>query len=450
METPNSHTPCLAIIGLPNVGKSSVLNRFIGRRRAIVDDVAHTTRDSARHAVQLGKRWIMIQDTPGLSDLGDELSLAAMAQLNHAIEEADGVLFVVDAAQEPSNVERKLAAKLHKMGKTVFVIANQIDKGGALAEKYQAFGFSDIFGVSAIHGTGFPELISAIEKHFPGQKQAPPRDVRVAILGRPNVGKSSLTNALAGADIAIVSSQAGTTRDPVTAETSHKDQPWRIIDTAGIRRPGKIERGVEYFSYGRAQEVLDECDICLLVLDATDGSTAQDQRLAGMIEEAGRALIIVVNKIDEIDPLDQGRILLRMQNDYVFMRWAEAIVISAKEHTGLDKLRDAITDLSQRLDQKFTTPELNRVLSDITTKHPPTTTKSFRPKLNSRVQTSQRPLTFVIFGSHPDAVHFSYQRYIENDIRKRYDLRGLPVTVKMASKHREDDRKRRIKEVKKK
>ena len=441
MTTLPSTSPRLALIGLPNVGKSSVLNRFIGRRRAIVHDVAHTTRDSAVHPVQLGKRWVQIQDTPGLTDLTDELSIAAMAQLDRALADVDGVLFVVDAAQVPSQTERKLAAQLHKQGKTVFVIANQIDKSGASLDQYRALGFADIFGVSAIHGTGFDELIRMIEKTFPGSKTAPPRDVRVAILGRPNVGKSSLTNALSGSDVAIVSSQAGTTRDPVIADTMHNDQPWRLIDTAGIRRPGKIERGVEYFSYGRAQEVLDECDICLLVLDATDGSTAQDQRLAGMIEEAGRALIIVVNKIDEIEPGDRGRVLVRMQNDYVFMRWAEAVVISAKEKTGLDELREKITNLSQRLDQKFGTPELNRVLSDITTKHPPTTTKSYRPKLNYMVQTSQRPLTFVIFGSHPDAVHFSYQRYIENDIRKRYDLKGLPVVIKMASKHREDRKK---------
>ncbi|MEI7818716.1 MAG: ribosome biogenesis GTPase Der [bacterium] len=440
--TDSSQLPQLVMVGVPNVGKSSLINRMIGSRRAIVHDVAHTTRDTASHVWKVGDQSYLLRDTPGFAPKGERLHMAAMSQLDKALLDADVVAMVVDASTGVSGDERRMAARLHRLEKPLILIANQIDKADASIEPYRALGIQLIVPVSAHHNIGVGEMAAIVAEMMPtGKYEAIERPaVDIAIIGRPNVGKSSLLNALTGSDVSIVSEEAGTTRDTIASEVRYKDQLWRFVDTAGIRRPGKIGRGVEKFSYVRAQGAIEQAQICLLVFDINELAAGQDQRLAGMIQDAGRGLILVINKADQVELTENElkRVDRVLRSNFEFVSWAPYVVISA--HTGLhmDELHEQIAAVSNRMRLQIPTRELNNVLQALIAKQPPTTGSIVRPRLNYMVQIGVNPITFKIFGTHPDKIHFSYKRYIENTFRLKYNLAGVPLKILFASKYKEE------------
>ena len=435
--------PEVVLIGLPNVGKSSIVNRLLRRRQAIVHDQAHTTRDTSAHEVDLDGVRFMVRDSAGFAPKGDELHAAAMVQLDTALAAAAVIVMVVDAGQPVSDDERKLAARAHKLNKPLILLANQVDKQSTVLESYHALGIKTMYGVSAIHNVGFDEFRIGIKKLLPpvgtGVTSTAPA-VSIAIIGRPNVGKSSLLNQLAGTQAAIVSDQAGTTRDSLEITRRVGDQTWRFVDTAGIRRPGKIERGVEKYSLKRAEQAIEQADICLLLLDVEELVTGQDQRLAGLIQKAGRGLVLAVNKIDKLELTDAElkRIDRVLRHEFEFIPWAPYVLISAETGLHIKQLESQIASIAGRLDTKIPTKELNKFLQAVVAKQPPSTGTTQHAHLNYVVQTASLPLTLTIFGTKPDLIHFSYKRYIENSLRAHYDLAGIPLKIIFESKYKQD------------
>ncbi len=435
--------PEVVLIGLPNVGKSSIVNRLLRRRQAIVHNQAHTTRDTSAHEVDLDGVRFMLRDSAGFAAKGDDLHAAAMHQLDAALEAAAVIVMVVDAGQAVSDDERKLAARAHKLNKPFVLLANQVDKQDAQIETYQSLGIKTVFGVSAIHNIGFDDFQTALKKLIPraeGALVSEEPSVSIAIVGRPNAGKSRLLNQLAGAQAAIVSSQAGTTRDSLAITRQVGDHLWRFVDTAGIRRPGKIERGVEKYSLSRAEQAIEEADICLLLLDVEELVTGQDQRLAGLIQKAGRGLILVVNKIDLVEMTDaeRKRIDRVLRHEFEFIPWAPYVLISAETGLHIKELESQIASIAARLDTKIPTKELNKFLQGVVAKQPPSTGTTQHAHLNYIVQTASLPLTLTIFGTKPDLIHFSYKRYIENSMRAHYELDGIPLKIIFESKYKQD------------
>ncbi len=435
--------PRFVLVGIPNAGKSSLLNRLTGNRAVIIHDKAHTTRDITLHPVEWAERAAYVQDTPGFTSSPDsEIETEAQAQLKAALHEATAVVFVVDITSPGiTDAERLLARLVRQSGKPVILALNQADKKHGDTAHFRALGFESSLEVSAHHATGIDDLKTHLLELAPVRDESPqhtPNQWRVAFLGRPNVGKSSLLNAFTHANSAIVSAEAGTTRDPVSATITHNDTQLLLTDTAGMRRPGKIGRDIEYFSLTRTKQVIAQADICVLVLDATDPATAMDQRIAGMIREAGKGLVIAVNKSDAVTEEDErrGRLDKRLTRDLEFVWWAPYVLVSATTGLNLDVLLDQICEVGNRLTQKLLTRELNKILTQATVSRPPASSGLLRPKLNYITQTSSNPIEFSLFGTHPDAIHFSYRRYLENQLREHIDLRGVPIKLIFKSKYK--------------
>lgn len=428
----------IAFVGVPNVGKSSLVNRMLGRRQAIVHDEAHTTRDTASHQIVLQGVTLAIQDTPGFAKHGDDLHTPAMQQFDRALLSADAVIMVTNAAMPIHDDERLLAKRLHKLGKPILLVANQIDKAGADAARYQRLGLGEPMPISAQHATNVEDLTEWMIAAKPGLVRSTEKPVlTVALIGHPNAGKSSLLNALTETDTAVVSEIPGTTRDPIEAVLEVKGQPWRLTDTAGVRRPGKITRGIEFFSLRRTQQVIEEADICVLVVDAQNAGNGQDQRIAGMVQEAGRGLVIVMNKSDLLTDEEVQFAWRDLENAMEFVRWAPLIELSAKTGENVDDLKKTLTKIAEHVRETLPTKEVNQVLVDLINKQPPASSTRFRPKLNYAVQTELLPCTITIFGAHPEVVHFSYVRYLENGFRKKWPNMGIPIKIVLKSKYKE-------------
>lgn len=428
----------VAFVGLPNVGKSSLVNRLLGRRQAIVHSEEHTTRDTAAHRVEIAGHRFLIQDTPGFARRGDRLHTPAMQQLDRALLTADAVVMVVNAAAPIHDDERELTKRLHKLGKPVLLIANQIDKAGADPTPYERLGLGEALPVSAQHGTGVDALTGWLTTIQPSQTTSHDRPaLNLAIIGHPNAGKSSLLNALTDSTTAVVSDLPGTTRDPIDAEITVGDHTWRFIDTAGLRRPGKIERNIEFFSLKRTQQVIAEADICILVVDAQDAGNAQDQRIAGLVQEAGRGLVIVMNKVDLLSEEALQFAWRDLENAMEFVRWAPMIELSTVTGENLDALTSTLSKIAKYLREPLPTKEVNQVLQELIHAKPPASSTRFRPKLNYAVQTALLPCTITVFGAHPEAIHFSYRRYLENGFRKKWPFVGIPIKIVIKSKHKD-------------
>lgn len=442
---PSSELPRVALVGIPNVGKSSLLNRLIASRAVIIHDQAHTTRDTTLHTVEWDGRALAIQDTPGFATSPDsELESEAQSQLALALQAVDVIVFISDITSlQVTDAERRLARIVRQSGKPVIFVLNQADKKHGPTDHFRALGFDEHMEISAHHATGVAELKAALLNVLPevAAVNRQHTQYRVAFLGRPNVGKSSLLNAYTKENSAIVSAEAGTTRDPVSAQVEHNGVVLTLTDTAGMRRPGKIGRDIEYFSLTRTRQVIGEADICVLVLDAADPATAMDQKIAGMIREAGKGLVIAVNKADTVTEEDERRNRLdkRLTRDLEFVWWAPYVLVSAETGLNLDILLDQINEIGERLTQKFLTRDLNKILTQATTSRPPASSLQLRPKLNYITQTSSNPLQFTIFGTHPDSIHFSYRRYLENQMREALDLRGVPIKLIFKSKYKDQE-----------
>ncbi len=431
-------TPLVAIIGRPNVGKSSLFNRLIGNRQAITHDVAGTTRDSNYGMVAWNGRHAMLVDTAGLHKSADELELQAQEQVAAISDIADAIVVVVDAGVMITTEDRTVARLALKTGKPVLLVLNKVDTAaGGLGDTFIKLGIPTIIETSAVHGRGTGDLLDAIiDISGSDSTPEPEAGATLAILGRPNVGKSSLLNALVGKQQAIVSQVAGTTRDVGVATIKYRGEPIRLLDTAGLRRRGKIESGVEKYSALRTLAAINRADVCVVVMDATEPAVAGDQHIAGMVVEAGKGLILVANKWDDVEKETgtQERFGRKIANDFAFVPWAPLVFTSATQGLNITKLFELTREIMARRLTTISTGELNRTILGMTAKQPPAGLKGKQPKIKYATQTAVNPPTFTIFTSYADLVHFSYRRYLENGMRATYDFSGTPIRLEFRGK----------------
>lgn len=433
--------PIIAIVGLPNVGKSSLFNRLVGRRQAIVAKKAGTTRDPVKNLTEWGGKHFWLIDTAGLEKAADQPAASAQDLINESIDSADVIVMVVAANQPVTNELRAPIKQAFKAGKPLVLAVNKIDTTkNQLPAEFHKLGLKTVIGTSAIHASGAAELLDEIIKLIPKKAAALAGDLapQMALVGRPNVGKSSIFNKLVGGGKAIVTNEPGTTRDVNAQTITYNKQPYVISDTAGIRRPGKI-KNIEHFSWLRTLEAINAADVAILVMDATEPSVAVDQKIAGIVKEAGKGLIIAINKWDQVnqDESAQAGLMALLQRDFAHAWWAPVVLTSAATGHNIPKLLKIGSEVLDRRTQKISTKELNKVLQAAMAAHPPAGLKNRHPKLNYVTQTGVNPPQFSLFGAHLEFLHWSYKRYLEKQIREAWDFTGTPIELVYKSKHKE-------------
>ena len=438
--------PIVAVVGRPNVGKSTLFNKLVGKRLSIVEDTPGVTRDRIYSKCEWRNREFMIVDTGGIEPASDDVILAQMRrQAQVAIEKADVIVFLTDMRCGVTADDYEVASMLQKSGKPVILAVNKCDGIGEPPPEFYEFynlGMGDPFPVSALHGHGSGDLLDEIFKYFP-KEDTPEYDeeyIKVAVIGKPNVGKSSLINRIAGEERAIVSDIAGTTRDATDTFIENEDGKYVFIDTAGIRRKSKITEKIEHYSVLRAYMAVDRADVCVIVIDALVGFTDQDSKVAGYAHEQGKACIVAVNKWDAVDKSTgtMEEYTNDLKEKFSFMSYVPFIFISAKTGQRVDKLFELINSVNSQNCMRITTGMLNDVLSYATTRVQPPSDKGRRLKIYYMTQASVRPPTFVVFVNRADLFHFSYQRYIENQIRQTFGLTGTPVRFVIRERDNQD------------
>ena len=427
-----SSLPSVAIIGQTNVGKSSLFNRMVHAQQAIVAREPGTTRDSVIGRVEHGKHTFWLVDTAGLKDADDEFEATIQEQIAEAVELADVIMVTLDSTQYPSDEDHRIAKTALKSKKPVILVLNKSDLKGSLPDdEFRRLGIKTIMRTSAEHNTGVYELLDEVSRHIPVIKEAEPDEVlRIALIGRPNVGKSSMFNVLAGKQQAIVGNLAGTTRDINRVSLRYEGRDIEILDTAGIRKQGKQEVGIEKFSVLRTLQAIEEADICYLLLDVTELNTALDQRLAGIIDEAGKGMALVVSKWDIAEGKDaftRDALAPKIAHAFDFVPWAPLIFTSSETGKNVTKLFDIALQIDERRKQPTKTRVLNDMLQKAIQKHPPAGLKNTHPKLRYMVQTDTTPPWFVIYGSNLKFIHWSYKRYLERLVRETYNYAGTPI-----------------------
>ncbi len=421
--------PIVTIVGRPNVGKSSLFNRLLGERKAIVSDTPGTTRDRVQAIVEWGGRDFWLVDTAGMESATSDLEVSMQDQLSVARDQADLILIVIDSSTILSDSDSRIIKDAHKSGKPIIVAANKADHKRPQVE-FDKLHAKTIVPVSAIHGTGSGDLLDAIVDQIPkARKSTEKEETTIALLGRPNVGKSSILNTLSGEERAIVDDTGGTTRDVNDALITREGRKWRLLDTAGIRKIGKRGSAIEHYSSLRSLSAINESDICVLVTDATEPATGQEQRIAGMIKEAGKGMIIVVNKWDLTDRTDdEAKRLERIfRHQFQFVWWAPLIMTSATTKHNLFKIFDIAKEVEKNRKRKLTTRQLNKFLEEAVGEHPPAGLKNRHPKLRYITQVDIDPPTFAVFGTQTLFLHWSYKRYLEGRLREAYDYSGTPI-----------------------
>lgn len=449
--------PIVAIIGRANAGKSSLFNRFVRSQQAIVAREAGTTRDNVigtvtylRHHAKASEPGLeaisraasgshdsetasfTLIDTAGLKNPDDEFEAGIQDQIEEAAEAADVILVVVDSTEYPSDEDRIVAKKALKSKKPVILLANKADLKGSLpADEFRRLGIRDIIRTSAEHSQGISEALDLLASILPEAHDTAPDDIlRIALIGRPNVGKSHLFNTLAGKQQALVANIAGTTRDLNRIQLAYHGQAIELIDTAGIRRQGKQEVGIEKFSVLRTLSAIEEADVCFLLMDVNELNVALDQRLAGLIADAGKGLVLVVSKWDSVEGKDaytRDALAPKIAHNFDFVPWAPLIFTSSVTGQNVTKLYDLALDIMARRSQETKTRVLNDLLQKAVAKHPPAGLKNTHPKLRYMVQTDTTPPWFVIYGSNLKFVHWSYKRYLERLLRETYNYSGTPI-----------------------
>ena len=436
-----ARTPLVALIGRPNVGKSSLFNRLVGARQAITHEVAGTTRDANYGRVSWSGHHFLLADTAGLhrSD-HDNLELAVQDQVTEVVQVADLLILVMDAGVMITPEDQAAARLARKSGKPVVLAINKIDTaGGGLGDSFERLGLAPMVETSAVHGRGSGDLLDAICAHLQAVPE-PPAETGVttlALLGRPNVGKSSLLNAMAGKQQAIVSERAGTTRDVGSIDITYHGQTIRILDTAGLRRRGKIDHGgVEQYSSLRTLAAISRADICAIVMDAGEASVAGDQHIAGAVLEAGKGLILIVNKWDAVEKETgtQERFSRQVTHDFAFAHWAPLVYTSATQGLNVTRVFEQVRQIAATRQTKVATGELNRVVERMVAKQPPAGLKNRQPKIKYATQTAVAPPTFTFFSTYPEMVHFSYKRYLENGLREAFGFAGTPIVLEFRRK----------------
>ena len=447
--------PVVAIVGRPNVGKSTLFNRIIGRNLAIVEDMPGVTRDrNYAEAEWEGKRFLLV-DTGGFEpDTDDPMYTKMREQTTLAVEEADHIIFLMDGQQGliPSDIE--VSQRLRASGKPVIYAVNKVDgvRHEAFLPDFYRLGIDVLFPVSAQHGPGFSELMDELSRMLPETDEQPQDKEagavpRIAIIGRPNVGKSSFVNALIGEDRMIVSPVAGTTRDAVDSVYQYYGRKYVLVDTAGIRSRGRISQGVEKYSVMRAMKSISRTDVALVLIDASEGITEQDERIVGLAHEAGKGIIIGLNKWDLVPDREHAfkRFMQDVQQRLKFADYASVLTISAVTRQRVTKVFEEIDKIVAEREKRVPTADLNRIFERLAAGHEPPLYRGKRVKYYYITQVDVKPPTFVVFVNYPDGVHFSYLRYIENNLRQSFGFRGTPIRIfaKRRRPENQQSRKRR-------
>ncbi len=429
--------PIVAVVGRPNVGKSTLFNKLIGQRLAIVEDTPGVTRDRIFGECEWQNHEFLLVDTGGIDpNEADGILAHIRQQAQVAIDAADCIVMVTDINAGVTAQDRDVAALLMRSGKPVVLAVNKCDKVGEPPMElydFYSLGLGEVFPVSSVHGHGTGDLLDAVCAHLPDADESAEEDERitVAVIGRPNVGKSSLVNFILGEERMIVANEAGTTRDAIDSHVDNQYGSFVFTDTAGLRKRGKVEEGVERYSVLRSLAAVERSRVCVIMIDATEGFTEQDSKVAGYAHEQGKACIIAVNKWDAIEKDDKTMDTMRkkLMNDFSFMSYAPIIFISAKTGQRVDRLFQLIKYVDEQNALRVTTGMLNELLARATARVQPPSDKGRRLKIYYMTQISTRPPTFVCFVNRKDLFHFSYQRYIENQIRETFGLEGTPVRL---------------------
>ncbi|WNQ09302.1 ribosome biogenesis GTPase Der [Paenibacillus aurantius] len=428
--------PVIAIVGRPNVGKSTIFNRLIGDRLAIVEDKPGITRDRLYGTGEWLNQSFNVIDTGGIEiDGEDEILKSVRVQAELAIEEADVIVFMVDGKVGITPADEEIGQLLFRSHKPVVLAVNKIDNIKMQENIYEFYslGFGDPIAVSGAHGIGIGDLLDAAAQHFPEDQEDPYGEdvIKVALIGRPNVGKSSLVNAILGEDRVIVSPVAGTTRDAIDTPFERDGQQYVLIDTAGMRKRGKVYETTEKYSVMRALKAIERADVVLVVINGEEGIIDQDKHIAGYAHEAGKAALFVVNKWDVVEKDDKtmNQFTQNIRDHFLFMSYAPVTFVSAKTKQRLHKLLPVVTEVAEHHSMRVPTHVLNDVVSDAVAVTPPPTDKGRRLRVNYATQVAVKPPTIVFFVNDPELMHFSYLRYLENKIRASFNFEGTPLRL---------------------
>lgn len=436
----------VAVVGRPNVGKSSLFNKIVNQRLSIVEDIPGVTRDRIYCDTEWNGVKFTLVDTGGIEPRTNDVILSQMrAQAQVAIDKADVVIMVVDIQSGMTSTDADVAQMLLKANKKVVLCVNKVDKPGAEPPEIYEFynlDLGDPFGVSAVHGLGIGDLLDEVVKELKDAPEEPEYEgaIKVALIGKPNVGKSSLVNYMLGEKRMLVSDIPGTTRDAVDSVKENKYGKFVFIDTAGLRKKSKVNENIERYSVVRSYMAVDRADVVLIMIDANEGVTEQDTKIAGFAHERGKASVIVVNKWDVVEKDDKtmNKIKEKVVEDLKYMSYAPVIFISAKTGQRVEKLYELINYVHEQHGRRVSTGVLNDVLADATTKVQPPTDKGKRLKIFYMTQPATNPPTFVAFCNDADLFHFSYQRYLENQIRQTFGLEGTPIRFIVREKNEKD------------
>ena len=426
----------VAIVGRPNVGKSTLFNKLIGDRLSIVKNEPGVTRDRLYRETEWSGKEFLLVDTGGLEPRTNDFMMSKIKQQAQvAIDEADVIIFLVDGKAGITGLDEDVANVLRKQDKKVVVAVNKIDnymKDQENILEFYALGFEEVIGISGEHKTNLGDLLDAVVDKFDDEKEVEEEDsLKIAILGRPNAGKSSLVNKLLNEERSIVSDMAGTTRDAIDSSLKYDGDKFTLIDTAGIRRKSKVEDSIEYYSVLRAVKSIKRADVCVLMLDATELLTDQDKRVAGLIYEERKPIIIAVNKWDLIEKNNNSvkEFTELVKADLPFLDYAPIVTISALTGKRTVNILEQARFINEEYHKKVTTGLLNQILAEIIAQNPVPTRKGRAVKINYATQVSQAPPKFVFFSNNPDLIHFSYQRYIENKLREYFGFEGCPIDI---------------------
>lgn len=426
----------VAIVGRPNVGKSTLFNKLVGDRVSIVNNEPGVTRDRLYRNIEwLGKEFVLV-DTGGLEPRSKDFMLQKIKEQAYvAIDEADVVIFVVDGKAGITGLDEEIANILRKQDKKVIVAVNKIDnymRDQSNILEFYGLGFETIIGISAEHKTNFGDMLDLVSSKFTDNtNEVIEEGLKIAVLGRPNAGKSSFVNKILNKDRSIVSDIAGTTRDSIDSQFRYNSKPYTIIDTAGIRKKSKLEDNIEYYSVLRAVKAIDRADVCILMLDSTELVTEQDKRVAGLIFEAKKPIIIAINKWDlvEKDNNTVKEFTEKVKAEMPFLDYAPIVTISALTGTRTLDVISQVEIINEEYNKKISTGILNQVLADMVAQNPVPTRKGRAVKINYATQVSVAPPKFVFFSNNPELVHFSYKRYIENKLREYFGYEGCPIDI---------------------
>ena len=440
--------PLVAIVGRPNVGKSMLFNKLTGQRTSIVEDTPGVTRDRIYGECEWCGRHFSLVDTGGIEpDTNSEMLKFMRRQAEIGIELADAIIMVVDVRSGVTAADQDVATMLRKSRKPVCLAVNKCDSVGYVNPdvfEFYSLGIGDLFETSAVHGHGTGDMLDWVLANIPEEDDEDEEDdiIKVAIVGKPNVGKSSLLNRILGEERVIVSNVAGTTRDAIDSYFENETGKYCFIDTAGMRRKSKVDDAIEKFSNMRSINAIERADVCLILVDANDGVTEQDTKIAGLVHEAGKAAIIVVNKWDAVENKETNTMRDKendVRRDLAYMTYAPVVFLSALTGARVDKIFQTIQDVHAQNTSRITTGALNSVLADATARVQPPTDKGRRLKIYYMTQASTKPPHFVIFCNDARLFHFSYQRYLENQIREVFGLQGTPIRITIRQKGDKED-----------